>query len=97
MNNHGINWSCDQAVVSDFGTFKNEETGEPMAWAKLEYFGGKISLNITPEDLEKVAPHKGKMVKVSGSLSYEVKKGSGKETIRFAVDEIKPLSSSKAA
>jgi hypothetical protein len=94
MDTHGINWNVEQAIISDCGSFQNEETGEPMAWAKMEYFGGKVSLNITPDDLLKVAPYKGKMVKATGKLSYEIKKNTGKETIRFSIDEIKPLAGS---
>lgn len=92
MDKHGINWNTQEAMISDCGAFQTDE-GEPMAYAKMEYFGGKISLNITPDDLQKVAPHKGKMVTCAGKLSYEVKKGTGKETIRFSIDEIKPLAS----
>ncbi len=90
MNTEGIKWSVDQARIEDCGTFQTDE-GEAMAWAKMGYFGGLASLKISPDDLKKVMPHKGKMVSVSGVLHYEVKKGTGKETIQFFIDEVKPL------
>jgi hypothetical protein len=87
----GLVWSCNNAMVQDCGTFQDEDTKEAKAWAKLAYFGGLASLTISPEDLRKLAPHKGKMVACSGRLEHEVKKGSGKEVTRFCVDEVKPL------
>ena len=90
MDAQGIKWNVDQAMIEDCGSFQTDE-GEPMAWAKMAYFGGMASLRITPDDLQKVAPHKGKMVSAKGRLHYEVKKGNGKETIAFYIDELKPL------
>jgi hypothetical protein len=87
----GIKWLCEQGLVQDCGTFQDEETKEAKAWAKLAYFGGLVSLTISPDDLRKIAPHKGKMVSCSGRLEHEVKKGTGKESIRFCIDEIKAL------
>ena len=88
METQGIKWNVNQAMIEDCGTFQTEE-GEPMAWAKAAYFGGIVSLKITPDDLTKIVPFKGKMVTISGQLHYEVKKGTGKETIRFGITEIK--------
>ncbi|QBG46545.1 hypothetical protein EGM51_03720 [Verrucomicrobia bacterium S94] len=84
----GMQWSIAEAQIADCGSMQNEETGEPIAWAKMAYFGGMASLKITPDDLAKIAPHKGKMVSVSGTLEYEIKK-SGHEKIKFALGEIK--------
>jgi hypothetical protein len=88
--NNGIKWTMDQAKIEDCGVFQTDE-GEPMAWAKAAYFGGMVSLKITVEDLERVRPHKGKMVSMSGNLHYEVKKGTGKESVQFHIGEIKSL------
>jgi len=82
-------------MIMDCGTFQNEETGEPLAYAKMGFFGGNASLNITPDDLHKIAPHKGRMVSIGGHLHYEIKKGSGKESIRFQISDIKPLAAGK--
>lgn len=90
MNTQGIKWSVSQAMIEDCGSFQTDE-GEAMAYAKMAYFGGMVSLKITPDDLRKVEPHKGKIVSANGLLHYEVKKGTGKETVRFTIDEIKPV------
>jgi hypothetical protein len=89
METQGIKWSVNQAKIEDCGSFQTDE-GEPMAWAKMGFFGGLASLKITPDDLQKVTPHKGKIVSITGRLRYEVKKGTGKETVAFLIDEIKP-------
>ena len=96
MDTQGIIWSVNQAKILDCGTFQTED-GEAMAWAKMGYFGGLASLKITPDDLQKVAPHKGKTVSASGSLHYEIKKGTGKETVAFMIDELKPVSGKQVA
>jgi len=88
MKTIGMKWTVDEAKIEDCGTFQTDE-GEAMAYAKLAYFGGMISLKVTPHDMRKIEPHKGKIVSVSGGLRYEVKKGSGKEMIRFSVNEVK--------
>ncbi|MGE4489882.1 MAG: hypothetical protein AB7E95_10110 [Kiritimatiellales bacterium] len=88
----GIIWMCNQGLVQDCGSFQDSDTGEVKAWAKLAYFGGLASLTISPEDLKKIAPFKGKMVSCSGRLEHEIKKGSGKESTRFCVDEVKAIS-----
>ena len=94
MDTQGIKWSVNHAKILDCGTFQTED-GEAMAWAKMGYFGGLASLKITPDDLQKVAPHKGKVVSLTGQLRYEIKKGTGKETIAFFIDEIKPVGAAK--
>lgn len=85
----GITWHVDHARIEDCGAFQTEE-GEPMAYAKVATFGGLFPLSVSPDDLTKIAPHKGKMVKMSGRMTYEVKKGTGKEAIKFYVGEIVP-------
>ena len=84
----GIRWNCDMAEITEFGSFQAED-GEPMAYAKFTTWGGKISLSVSPDDLSKLAPHKGKRVSISGRLDYEIKK-SGKEAVKFYVGEVVP-------
>ncbi len=95
METQGIKWSVNHAKIADCGSFQTDE-GEAMAWAKMAYFGGIASLRITLDDLQKVAPHKGKIVSASGRLHYEIKKGTGKETVAFMIDEIKPIPGKQA-
>jgi len=86
---NGIQYTVEEAIIMDCGSFQSE-AGEPIAYAKMGWMGGNASLNISPSDLSKVMPYKGKMVTISGGLTYEIKKG-GRETIRFSLDKIEPL------
>lgn len=90
MNKLGLNWNKDGAIIADCGTFQNDE-GEPVAWAKLAFMGGMASLKITPDDLKRLSPLKGKEVNINGTFTYEIKKGSGKETMSFYVDQVTPV------
>lgn len=85
----GLYWGAERARLDECEAFQTKE-GEAMAYAKLAVFGGKISLKIGPEDLPKLVPHKGKIITISGELQYEIKKGTGAETVKFLVGEIIP-------
>jgi hypothetical protein len=90
MEEEGMGWYCKRAKVQDCGVFQSED-GEPMAYAKVAMFGGLFSLTVTPDDMRKLEPHKGKFVSISGSQTYEIKKKSGNEVIKFYLGEITPL------
>lgn len=75
---NGIQYIVPEAIIMDCGSFQSE-SGEPIAFAKMGWMGGNASLNISPSDLSRVLPFKGKMVTVSGGLTYEIKKG-GRES-----------------
>ena len=92
MNELGLNWNKQGAIIADCGTFQNEESGEPVAWAKLAFMGGMCSLKVTPDELKKIVPFKGKEVNISGTFTYEIKKGTGKESMTFYVGSIAAVS-----
>ena len=97
MKIKGLGWFVNEAEVTDCGTFQQKETNETVAWAKMSYFGGMVSLKITPEDLRKVIPFKGKMVSMLGRQTYEVKKGTGIEKSTFYVDKIDEFKAGSAS
>lgn len=84
----GLKWSVAPARVYDTGSFQDDD-GKPMAYVKLEYFGGMTTIMIDPIQVVKFEPFKGKIVSAGGDLFVEKKKQGF--SVKFGVTEVKPL------
>ncbi|MDF7809666.1 hypothetical protein P4E94_19665 [Pontiellaceae bacterium B12219] len=87
----GLYWGANTAEIISADVKQNQK-GNTYAVVKMNAWGvSGIQLDVSPAEVDKFKPFLGKMVSISGNMSYEVATYDGKQIIRFAVSEIKPL------
>ena len=66
----GLHWGVNLARVREVNSFQSED-GRPIAYVKLEWFGGAATILCEPEDAERFRRYERKFVKVAGPLQYD--------------------------